>query len=286
VALVGAPRDIPNLQIIGACKAGTTSLHHYLSLHPEICMSQPKEPGYLKRPDWDTATDDYLACFARPAKVRGEATASYSEFPRIGDIPRRMHALRPDTRIIYMVRDPLARAESQYQHHVAMREEARSIEEAFADVASERNLYSCCSRYHLQLSQYLEYFDREQILVVDNADLAERREATMREIFAFLDVDPDYTCDEFAARLNTGAGKRGVNDVGAAILTSGVATLSHRLPARLRTPVGDFVRRSFSREVPRVPLPEHVNTALADAIRDDVARLRQFTGRDFAHWSV
>ena len=278
--------DIPNLQIIGACKAGTTSLHHYLSLHPEICMSRPKEPGYLKRPDWSTAIDDYLACFERPAKVRGEATASYSEYPRIPDIPRRMHALRPDTKLIYMVRDPLARAESQYQHHVAMREEQRSIEAAFGDVASEHNLYSCCSRYHLQITQYLEYFERDQLLIVDNADLAERRDETLREIFAFLDVDPDYTSDDFALRLNAGEGKRGVSDVGAAILTSGVATLSHRLPARIRTPVGDLVRRSFTREVPRVALPPHVREALADAIRDDVARLRQLTGRDFAHWSV
>ena len=94
------------------------------------------------------------------------------------------------------------------------------------------------------------------------------------------------SCEEFAQRLNTGADKRGVNDLGAAILTSGVATLSHRLPARIRTPVGDFVRRSFTREVPRVPLPEHVKQSLADAIRDDTDRLRQFTGRDFAHWSV
>jgi hypothetical protein len=279
-------QGIPNLQIIGACKAGTTSLHHYLSLHPEICMSRPKEPGYLKRPDWRTAIDEYRACFERPAKVLGEATASYSEYPRVPDIPRRMHALAPETRIIYMVRDPLARAESQYQHHVAMREELRPIEEAFGDVESEHNLYSCCSRYHLQITQYLEYFDRDRIMIVDNAELADDREATLRRIFEFLEVDPDWTSDDFAVRLNTGRGKRGVSDLGAAILNSGVATLSHRLPARMRTPVGDLVRRNFTREVPRTPLPARVTAALAGAVRQDSERLRAFTGRDFAHWSV
>lgn len=278
---------LPNLQIIGAAKCGTSSLHHYLGLHPQICMSEPKETFFLERDDYGEALDEYRRCFAASADVRGEASTSYSQYPRVKHIPERIHSLDPRTKLVYLVRDPIDRAESCYQQRVAMRVERSSIEDAFADLEDDYNIYTCQSRYALQLERYLEHFPLEQIMVVDNVDLATRREETLRSIFAFLDVDDGFESERFSERLNTGEGKLGMTGAGTALRESRLAAVGRKLlPAAMREPAYAALRRGLSRQVAKVPLPDDIRERLAAALRDDAARLRVLTGRRFEHWSV
>jgi hypothetical protein len=66
---------LPNLIIIGAPKCGTTSLHHYLSLHPQISMSREKELNFfIAERNWSKGIAWYAAQFAADNKVRGEAS--------------------------------------------------------------------------------------------------------------------------------------------------------------------------------------------------------------------
>ena len=99
---------MPNLIIIGGLKCGTTSIHHYLGLHPEIQMSKPKELNFFTRElNWDLGLDWYASRFDDRFKVRGESSPHYTNLPRFSGVrrahpravsrrPPALHGARPD----------------------------------------------------------------------------------------------------------------------------------------------------------------------------------------------
>ena len=80
---------LPNLIIIGGLKCGTTSIHHYLGLHPEIQMSKPKELNFfVEELNWDLGLDWYASRFDDRFGVRGESSPHYTNLPRFGGVAR------------------------------------------------------------------------------------------------------------------------------------------------------------------------------------------------------
>ena len=163
---------LPTFIIIGAQKCGTTSLHTYLGLHPEIGVSREKELNFFLRPDGERDLDWYRSWFDPSKPVRGEASPGYTNHPLRPGVPERMHAVVPDARLIFVVRDPLKRALSQYRHYCADRREDRSAEEALGEPGSK---YVVRSRYAFQLDRYLPIYPMERILVVQQERLLDRR---------------------------------------------------------------------------------------------------------------
>ena len=86
---------LPTFMIIGAAKAGTTSLHHYLDQHPEISMSTPKETNFFERPDAAENLDEYQRCFQPGTKLRGEASVHYTCWPTVDGVAERISATLP-----------------------------------------------------------------------------------------------------------------------------------------------------------------------------------------------
>ena len=111
---------LPNLIVIGGLKCGTTSLHHYLNLHPEITMSRPKDLNFFVRElNWELGPEWYASHFDRASPVRGETSPHYTNLPRFEGVAERMRELLgAETRIIYVVRDPIERMLSHYLHNV------------------------------------------------------------------------------------------------------------------------------------------------------------------------
>jgi Sulfotransferase family len=126
---------LPTFFIIGAPKAGTTSLNFYLEQHPEIQMSEVKEPAFfapplgsatsklgLSRVDMIDSLDRYERLFDPTMRVRGEGSTNYAEYPFRQGVPERIKERVPEAKFIYMVRDPVARTVSHYDHLVASAE--------------------------------------------------------------------------------------------------------------------------------------------------------------------
>ena len=106
---------LPNLIIIGGLKCGTTSIHHYLGLHPEIHMSKPKELNFfVEELNWDLGLDWYRGRFDDRFAVRGESSPHYTNLPYFEGVPERIHEHIPDAKLIYMVRDPISRILSHW----------------------------------------------------------------------------------------------------------------------------------------------------------------------------
>jgi hypothetical protein len=177
----------PTFIIIGAMKAGTTSLHRYLAAHPDIFMTRHKEPDFfIEEKSWPRGLDWYRSLFAEGAgaTVRGESSTSYSKAPAFDGVAERMRHAFPDLKLIYLLRDPLLRAASHvlHNHHGRTRSPPSEL------LTSAHVL--ACSDYAGQLSRYLRHFDPGQILVAFSDDLLHDRQATYCRILDFLGVEP------------------------------------------------------------------------------------------------
>src|SRR4051812_23979775 len=104
---------LPDFIIIGAMKAGTTSLARYVDLHPRLHTSRRKEPDFFLR---DAAPPKtlawYEAGFEETGKLQCEASTNYTKYPFSRGVPARMHALLPGIKLIYILRDPVERIRS------------------------------------------------------------------------------------------------------------------------------------------------------------------------------
>ena len=293
------PMALPTFFIIGAAKSGTTSLHWYLDQHPQIQMSTDKEPNFFSGPEngvpypfgRTSRLEAYEELFDPAVGVRGEASTGYASHPRRQGVPERIKELVPEAKFIYLVRDPIARTISQYQHRVAVEGERRSLREALGDLSDPYSICICPSLYASQLDLYLRHFPRERLLVIDQAELLAGRQSTLRQIFTFLSVNDVVDWSRFAEELNTSRDRR--------IYPPAYARLHYvrlrgpDLPAPLRW-IPRRVRRPLRRSVERILLSRLDTPTLDDELRarleefyaDEVARLRALTGKTFPTWSI
>ncbi len=285
---------LPNLFIIGAAKTGTTSLHHYLDQHPEIQMSAIKEPNFFSGPangipypiDRVESQEEYEALFDSAVAVRGEASVGYTNHPRRPGVPERIKALVPDARFIYLVRDPVARAVSQYQHRVSLEGERRSLNEALGDLSDAYSPYLGPSLYMSQIDLYLRHFPSDRMLVIDQAELLSDRRSTLSEIFSFLGVDTTIESSRFDDELNTGVEHRAYPVSYTRLFGSVSPPLLRWIPQSFRRSARRSVERVLWRPVEAPVLDDALREELERVYGDEVQRLRAFTGKDFPTWSV
>jgi hypothetical protein len=242
----------PNLFLVGAAKAGTTSVYDELARHPAIYMSPIKEPHYFSRiqPSAERAAffphisdqGEYLALFDRAddARLVGEASTSYL-WDR--EAAGRIQQVVPEARILIMLRDPVERAYSQYWNDVREGLERRSFLEAVVDEQRSGpgawgvpSLYIDCGRYADQVERYLDRFGA-QVLVSFFEDFVADQPATVAAIHEFLGVG---STDEAAGPRRRNPASLPRNVLSGRILGSGRmrrlarATVPRPVRARLR----------------------------------------------------
>lgn len=209
--------QFPNLFIIGAMKAGTSSLHEYLHQHPQIFMSRFKEPQYFSphttrwglrwgqgNPCPEPGSDWYLRLFADAGDVlyAGESSVSYTAAPWVVDCDKRIYAFNPDARLIYLLRDPVERTISHYWHFVADGREDLDLMTALR----RREEYRSRSDYARQLRPYLKTFGSDRIYVLTLEELTADPASTFRRLFNWLGVDADYPIT-IEQKFNVGAAR-------------------------------------------------------------------------------
>jgi len=282
--LPGRGAALPNLVVIGGLKCGTTSLHHYLNLHPEVEMSRPKELNFfVAELNWPLGADWYASHFSGRAPIRGESSPHYTNRPRFEGVAERMRSLLANARLVYMVRDPIDRMLSHYLHNVGGGYEERALTDAFAD---PEGAYVRRSLYSFQLEPYLEEFGRERIEVVTREELKRDRPGTMRRVFAFLGVDPGFTSKRFEREWETGTAKGGgrFRLMDRAVRLPGLRALDRnfdRLPESLRWLVERIVHDPDAGAALKPEIPPSLRGQLSNLFRDDVARLEGGVGRGF-----
>ena len=295
---------LPNLIIIGAMRSGTTSLHFYLDQHPEIAMSRTKELNFFVESkvwpcSWHKGADWYARQFDHDAPVRGEASPTYSSFPWFDGAPARMHALIPETKIIYLLRDPIERMISDFRLFENWGVWDFELADAMADL--EGNGLAHRSRYFMQLEKYLEYFPAEQIHIATLEDLISNKRQTLREMFRFLGVDENFDTPQFDTVLNeapVSAPPR--TRLGRKLRKIWIIAVMYRVPVSVAEKWLKFGSRSSKKttsqkNTPRKNTPkaakpprpsDEMLQPLREYLREDIDKLRQFCGRDFKEWKL
>lgn len=203
---------LPDFIVIGAQKAGTTSLDAYLREHPDVLPCAWKEVQffhglrYLEGEDWyrrqflDPGDLRRVPAYRERQLINGEATPYYLFHPHV---PERIAGMVPNARLIALLRDPVARAYSHYQHNVRRGKEPLPFADAlkredeifpgeharmqadpgYRSEAYYRYSYKQRGCYADQLERYYRLFPREQLLIVKSEDLFERPQETYAEIF-------------------------------------------------------------------------------------------------------
>jgi len=288
---------LPNLLIIGAQKCGTTSLHRYLKLHPEVSMSVPKELDFFIVPDeqlfpvgnWSRGLDWYRSHFTERTAVRGETSPNYTVYPFTEGVAERAASVVPDAKIVYMVRDPIDRIVSHYLHRVGQGAERRSLNDALGDVdgAGPGMTLVYRSMYFMQLERWTRCFPEGSLLVLAQEDLQDDRAETLARVFRFLGVDPGFTHEDFRALSNVSTEKRPPTRVGAWLRRVRGGAAARATPARLRRRAASVLEGSGGASPERRPdLSDARREQLEGMLREDADRLRAFTGRSFPTWSV
>jgi len=277
---------LPNLIIIGAMKCATTSLHYYLNLHPQISMSQIKELNFfVPGPNWSKGLEWYKSNFTGQAAIHGEATTNYTNYPRYQGIPERIHSIVPEAKLIYMVRDPIDRISSNYIQDYVEGRETRSFVKALTPI-DDSNPYVAQCKYFMQLEQYLAFFARSNILVITVDDLRTDRIKTLSRIFRFLGVDDSFYSPRFFLKWNETRYKRKKSGLGFHLAQLPVTKIIGLLPFETRGAVEKLIYYPFSRKIKKPIMPENLRQALIEFLKEDIDRLRDFTGYELENWRV
>lgn len=267
---MSAPR--PNLFVIGASKCGTTFVHDLLAQHPDIFMSRIKEPSFFNRPDQQEHLAEYLSLFSEGAGhlLRGESSPVYCETLAFPSIPEDIHRFSPDAKIIYLVREPFSRFKSVWVQTLSTGHWAekkffpmkmpRSYREA---VFTYPTFLDTC-RYWTNLNNYRAHFSDRNIKVILFEQMVTDIEGTLRDVFAFLDVDPDAGINPDAAKQNSGAEKRIYQPWG--------KRFGHLVPDPVKGLLPQGLRLRLRATVNRLPAPKFDHTDLSAG---DVAEIRR-----------
>lgn len=204
-------RMLPDFVIIGAQKAGTTSLCTYLFRHPQVLPPRRKEIHFFDSPEYAYGSDWYRAHFpidprltlahrrAPGGLLTGEASPYYLAYPHA---PRRLYEVAPNAKLVVMLRNPVDRALSHYHHQIRHGREDLSFEDAIRAeperLAGELEkmlededyysynywAYSYVARglYAAQLERWYEHFPKEQILVIRSEDFFRQTSSEMQKV--------------------------------------------------------------------------------------------------------
>ncbi len=276
---------LPNLIIIGAMKCGTTSLHYYLGLHPQIQMSSIKELDFfVEHLNWRRGVEWYQSHFTGDALVHGEASQNYTNYPHFGGVPARMHSLISNVKLIYIIRDPIERITSHYVHNVSHGLEKRDI--ILALTGPERWQYIDRSKYYMQLEQYLQYFPYSNVLVLKQEELYAQRAKTLKTVFRFLNVNDSFHSPEISKIINPSTTRRRKNWLGAQFARLNELDIVKRIPYDFRVPIGRMLYVPFSSAIRKPELPDWLRQELKDHLQEDADCLRQFTGMSLGDWNL
>lgn len=279
----------PNLFIIGAMKSGTTSLHEYLDTHPQIQMSQEKEPGYFveelglhKGEEW------YLSRWARDGRYRylGESSTHYTKLPLYQGVPERLYQYNPEGRLIYIMRNPFDRVVSHYWHALRDAHHGGELRPLLKAVREDTG-YLAFSDYATQLEPYFERFGRGAVLTLTFEALVEDPQREVDRIYDWLGLASQQIGEKLGKPHN-----QKPDDVtavaGAGILnriqySNAWDRISPHVPLWLKSWAKKQAYRPVAEQEVQNDIPR-LREAVAELQRRQIDRLTRLLGRDFPEW--
>ncbi|WP_299413474.1 sulfotransferase [Acaryochloris sp. IP29b_bin.148] len=294
---------MPNFLIIGAPKAGTTSLYHYLDEHPQIYMSRHKEPRFfafegesnfrgheVHRYKIVTDLDAYQKLFTKVTNETaiGEASTWYLGSKKA---PEKIKHYAPNIKLIAILRNPIERAHSHYWHLYRKNlEPLNTFKKAIE--AEERRMdcgwlpdwyYTTEGFYYRHLSRYMDLFSGDQIKVYLYEDFCSNPHYILKDIFQFLEVSDDFLPDIGRKYNVTNVKKSKIID-----------QLINR-PSKSKQVLGSFINPKIKEQIRSMltsynvgsrpqKIPEESKEKLFQTFKDDILQLQSLLNKDLSSW--
>ena len=290
----------PNFFLVGAAKAGTTSIYAYLSQHPQIYFPAVKEPHFFTqaRPspklqfliEAVTKRSAYLRLYAQAAghSIIGDASPSYLWHP---EVPERIRAEIPHAKIAVILRDPVERAYSHYLMDYREGAQSRPFYEALLDDMKRPDkgwglsyLYYELGLYAEQVQRYLETFKPEQVKVLMFYDFCREPKGVLREMTDFLGLDPHPLADiDTSRKYNSYAAPRNQyfrRMAGAKISRIlGQALMPHWLGALI-------FERIFLKQAPKPPLDARARELFCSLYEPELDKLEKLLAAGYRNYAI
>jgi|TARA_B110000483_G_scaffold232967_1_gene301208 hypothetical protein len=280
--------------IVGAPKAGTTSLYHYLNEHPQVVMSSQKEPDYFSDKEIQeqgmyyaksrvNTLDKYKSLFVqKESVVYGEASVSYLFYENVAEDIKKYN---PNAKIIIILRNPIERAFSHYLMDYRLGLISVSFEKVLAKISKLKNAhlfyqqYIELGKYTTQIQRYLDSFEQESILFIDYDDFKKNVPETVNQVYSFLNISTDFT-----ANINTkyNASTMPKNKIIRFIYSFVFLRkiLTFLFPVYLVRNIRDFLFKADEKP----ELLKETRNQLRKIFNDDIRILEEVLGKDYSKW--
>ncbi len=296
---------LPTFLVVGAAKAGTTSVYHYLKQHPEVFVTPVKETNFFalegkkadfKGPGDDAVTnqlsitkyEEYIAQFktANGAKALGEVCPLYLYS---SEAPEKIKHYIPDVKIVAILRNPIDRAYATFMHRLK-RETTTDFLKAL-DAEESRIIdhwdhlwhYKNMGLYSEQLSRYYSLFPKEQIKVFLYEDLCEKPNELMKDIYQFINVSDSFQPDIAMKFGASGLPKFKsidllLKNLGNPNIKKIIRTL---FPEKIRHKVFTFLH---NKNMSKKPMSNSARERLKTEFENDISQLQNLINRDLSNW--
>lgn len=271
----------PDFIIGGAPKSGTTALFKYLSQHPELYASDPKEPHFFvkeKRPNIGCSREEYKSIFEgkEDHQVSFEGSTSYLENSET--VCKNLKENLPDVKLIFILRNPIKRSYSDYWFHL-MRGEIPA-KKSFEECVKEGHWILNASRYSENIKKYYESIGKNNVLVFKTCDLKDKTRSVLKKICLYVgvgekfkfDTEKDYNVTKYPRSVNL------IRVIGH--LKPGL--LSHSAQIDWLRPVRS--QALFSTQVNRPKMKVSVRERLLEQFGPEIKATQRLIGRDLSSW--
>jgi hypothetical protein len=279
---------LPNLIGCGAGKSGTTSLYYYLSQHPQVYMAVVKEVHFFSK-HFHEGVGWYESHFdaSDDLPIVGEFSTSYMLDQ---DVPERICNLVPKAKLLFLLRNPITRAYSNYWFSISIGTQNR--EQSFSDaIRSDVGFKKYVENgfYFEQLARFLHFFPTEQIYVMITEEFKKQPLQQMAMCYDFLGIDNTFQPDvnqQYNVTVTASNKRLGTVYTGWVAAKQQVKPLFKRFPVRLRSSLARLEKRVvhlvMSDERPAMLDDDRV--FLTDAFAGQNKKLAQFLGRELTQW--
>ena len=294
---------LPNFLIVGANKAGTTSLHEYLKQHPQILMSPIKEPMFFvwagrnipddsmnrmaKKKEIINNIDSYKKLFLSDKRyiAIGESSTAYMTNP---NVPDNIKKLIPKMKIIAIIRNPIERAYSHYRMFVKERIEVRSFMRSVIEELEKPEIVPLPQRYLKRgfysdnLIKYRNKFGPENVKIILFETFVNKTSEVLKEIYCFLNVDATFRA-KLGDKFNVGI----INDNYLHIQNRIIMAIYRKNPKKLAgLRVVEFIERYFTNHFSKTQLTPPLRRKLIDYYKPEILNLEKITKLDLRSWTL
>jgi hypothetical protein len=279
---------LPNLIGCGAGKSGTTSLYYYLSQHPQIYMAAAKEIHFFSR-HFLKGVPWYESHFPAglDVPVVGEFSTSYM---LDAAVPKRIAAIVPDARLLFIFRNPIERAYSNYWFSISIGTQDR--EQSFSDAIRApdgHEKYIVSGFYYRHLAQFLRFFSPEKIFVIITEEFKRSPIQQMALCYDFLGVDNTFRPDvnqQYNVTVTTSNNWLGSAYTAWVTTKQQIKPLFKRFPVGLRHTLAQLEKRTVQQVMSdeRPPIRDADRTFLTERFAEQNQKLTDFIGRELLDW--